>query len=289
MLVAAVGTLGLCALAIDELVAWWHVCVPGLVAAVLLWIFCSGIVAVWVLRCRGTLLEAHADDDAQFLESSLDTVLSVFKFCIALHGYLSLMVLALAMGLVSALLDAPPSYWLAPLVLVGVAHLAVGALLKEPEVTPLLHATVGLGLLGHVLTFALKLNGAAWPWAVVLLPSWLSYAALPFLASLPVTQPAQIRFGLAMASAACSAAAQVTLVLRVDDILDVPWSVVLVCALVAVLLFVAAVGPAAARRTYTVLAAASNAGDTPARWVKADSVFEVESDSEMVPTPRIAA
>lgn len=289
MLVAAVATLGLVALALDDLVAWWHVCVPGLVAAVVLWTFFSCIAALWVLRCRGTLLEAHADDEAQFLESSLDTVLSVFKFCIALHGYLSLVVLALAVGLVAALLDAPPAYWLTPIVLIGVVHLAVGALLKEPEVTPLLHATAGLCILGHVATFAVKLGGASWPWAVIFIPSWLSYLMIPVLADWPAGRPAQIRFALAIAAAICFSAAQVTLVLRIDGIVEVPWSVVLVAALVAVLLVVAAVGPAASRRTYTVLTAVVNTGDTPARWVKSNSVFEVESDSEMVPTPRIAA
>lgn len=286
VLVAAVATLGLVVLALDEDVAWWHVCLPGLVAALLLWAFVSAVTAIWVMRCRGTLLQA-ADDDAQFLESSLDTVLSVFKFCIALHGYLSLIVLTLALGLVAMLLDAPAGYWLTPIGILGVVHLVVACLLKEPEVSPLLHSTTGFCLIGHVVTLSLKLGPwASAPWSLVFLPSWLTYGVIPALAESPEVPAAKTRFALAIAGTVCAVVAQVSLVLRLDEVFPAPWSVVLVAALCAVLLLVAAIGPVASRRTYVVLATVANAGEAPPRWLRSTSVFDVESDSEWFPTPR---
>jgi len=293
VLVAAVASLGLAALALGEYVAWWLVAVPALAAAVLLWLFISAVTFVWVMRCRGSLLEGSPDEDGQFLESSLDTVLTVFKFCVAAHGYLSLVVLSLALGLVSALLDAPAGYWLVPVGLLGAAHLVTAALIKEPEVTPGLHGALGLCLLGHVVSFALKRGPLPeLAWSLVFLPAWLTYAAVPFVAECPSLRAAQLRFGCFVAATVLAAAAQVMLTLRLDRVwTECPWSLVLSCALAAVILLLGAVGPGISRRTYTVLATVANArhDELSPRAASKQGLFDVESDSDRTLTPRIAA
>ena len=56
VLVAAVASLGLAALALGEYVAWWLVAVPALAAAVLLWLFISAVTFVWPAPATRSIL-----------------------------------------------------------------------------------------------------------------------------------------------------------------------------------------------------------------------------------------
>jgi len=279
-----VSTLALATLAVNEDAAWWTVCLPALIGAVLLWAFFGALVVLWLMRCRGNL----DTEEELFLDVTLDAVLTVFKFCVAMHAYMSVVVLCLAVGLVCALSDSP-SYWIAPVFALAIFHLTLSALLKEPDVSPHLHLLAGLSIFGHMTSFGLKLSVKAcaeWPWWLVFMPSWLTYGGFLSLISRP-SRAARFRFVLALCALALAFFAQLLLTLRLDGLWEAPWSLVLSLALVTTLLVTAGVGPPAADRLYMVLATIALAEDNAHQKV-ARQVGFFESDDEAkvaVPVP----
>lgn len=285
LLVVAVSSLALAALAVSEYTAWWSVCLPALVGAIFLWVFFGALVVLWLMRCRGSL---DAEDD-MFLDVTLDAVLTVFKFCVAMHAYMSVVVLCLAVGLVCAVSDAP-SYWIAPVFVLATFHLALSALLKEPEVSPRMHLLAGLSIFGHMAFFGLKLTVKAcaeWPWWFVFTPSWLTYVGFLLIISRP-GRTARFRFALALGALGLALLTQVLLALRLDGVLEAPWSLVFALALLVILLVTAGVGPPAADRLYLVLATIALAEDNAHQKVARSTGF-FESDDELphslVPVP----
>jgi hypothetical protein len=284
LLVVAVSTLALAALAVGEYAAWWSVCLPALIGATLLWVFFGALVVLWLMRCRGNL----DGEEELFLDVTLDAVLTVFKFCVAMHAYMSVVVLCLAVGLVCAITDAP-SYWIAPVFVLATFHLTLSALLKEPEVSPRIHLLAGLSIFGHMTFFGLKLTVkgcAEWPWWFVFTPSWLTYGGFLLFISRP-SRKARFRFVLALSALAVAFLAQFFLTLRLDGHWDAPWGLIFALALVTTLLVTAGVGPPAAGRLYMVLATIALAEDNAHQKV-ARPVGFFESDDEAkhdVPVP----
>lgn len=163
--------------------AWWVVLAPVfLVLLGVLAALTAGIVVWFVQVCRSCGPEENFDDYQT--QPRLDVILRTFKICFLGHNYASL--LCLSWALVMLRVD----HWrhlsvlqvVLPVIILGVVHVAVAVVFKQPEVDPGWSGLLGVVMIFQPLMIAVKID-YLWTeprlrWVSVFWPSWLAYVLL---------------------------------------------------------------------------------------------------------------
>lgn len=259
--VAAVLTVGMVGFAVHDVVAWETVALPPFIAAAVLWVFFTYTSVAWVVRCRTVMEEPCEKEDG--VDFSLDMVLTVFKFTLAIQVYLGIVVLAVVLWWLHERGQVSMAVVCAPVAVLAIGHLFVGILFKQPEVEPRGHLLVGGTLLAHAAALICKFDVPlcqAWLWSVVFAPSWCTYALVAAFFSSPPKQ--FLDFGRALeivrrvgwlTGFALLLLAQVCLTLRLDDVWAAPWALVLLPVVAAIIIFASVCGHEVALRVQRIL------------------------------------
>lgn len=176
--------------------SWWWALLPlTIVLHVVLVVFTIALL-LWgqVARrvCGGT-----EDDDC---ESSfrLDVLFRTAKVCFIGHGYTTLLCVTLWLILAKAQYYPkwPMIYPMIPLIILGFLHIIMAVMFKSPEVNALRSGSLGVSYLAHAAAFVIKIDyhwedDKNYPWALIFLPSWLTYALIICLCFARGTQQLQ--------------------------------------------------------------------------------------------------
>lgn len=161
--------------------SWWWALFPLTFAlhAVLL-VFTITIV-LWGQVARRVC--GGVDDDDCDSNFRLDVLFRTAKVCFIGHGYTLLLCVALWLLLAKAQYYPkwPMAYPMIPFIILGFLHIIMAVMFKSPEVNALRSGSLGVSYLAHAVAFIIKVDHhfedpTKHPWALVFLPSWLSYA-----------------------------------------------------------------------------------------------------------------
>lgn len=171
------------------------------------------------LRLCSAASAAHGNQtpDVGDLEYRLDILFKTAKICFICHGYTTL--LCIALWLLVMKLEywhkMATVYPLVPIIVLGCLHIFLAIMFKQPEIDSPRSAGIGLSMLAHVVALVLKIDhgggvrgdtasgsggeammtqftmsgalahedgpvATSYPWAVVFIPSWLTYAWVAF-------------------------------------------------------------------------------------------------------------
>lgn len=161
---------------------WWLVLLPVIIGVGLIFLVSTTAVFVWVnvaIRlCTGSL-ETEPEHDFR-----LDTLFRTAKICFLGHGYVSLIVIATVLLVLKLQVwhDLPVVYPLLPLIVLGAVYIFLAVMFKRPEVDADWFFVTGVSMLSQSIMLVLKLDhlksSTQLPWAVVFVPSWLTYVVL---------------------------------------------------------------------------------------------------------------
>lgn len=162
--------------------SWFWVLLPTLLALLLVFVEFTVASVTWVVvavkLCAGPV-EVEYEGDSFNLENLFGTA----KVCFLGHGYTAMLVLAACLLLFKLELPSwascPIIYPLLPVAVLGSMHVFLAIMFKSPEVDAGRSSFIGMSMLGHVVMLTLKIdhyqNAESLPWALVFLPSWLTY------------------------------------------------------------------------------------------------------------------
>lgn len=171
----------LAALKLDFYPSWrWSVVMLPISAAVAL------LFAVFTLSCFGWIVLAarmvngHIQVDMD-REPRLDVLFRTAKICFLGQGYTGLLVIST--GLLLCKLtnwpNLPVIYPLLPIMVLGTAYIILAVLLRQPEVDAPWFFVAGATMLSQSIMLIVKIDhmwsSRSLPWAVVFIPSWLTY------------------------------------------------------------------------------------------------------------------
>lgn len=189
-LAVAIGLSLICIMMMMEgskyITSWWWALLPLIIVLhVVLVVFTIAII-LWgqVARrvCGGT-----EDDDC---ESSfrLDVLFRTAKVCFVGHGYTTLLCVTLWLILAKAQYYPkwPMVYPMIPMMILGFLHIIMAVMFKSPEVNAVRSGSIGVSYLAHAAAFIIKIDyhwedDKNYPWALIFLPSWLTYALVTCL------------------------------------------------------------------------------------------------------------
>jgi len=171
----------------------------------------------------------------------------------------------------------------------GALHILASIILRPPDISPMLHLSWGLCMLGHLIAVTLQLvceSCEKWSWVVIFTPSWLTYLSIAFVFRWPTTDYPAARFRAKVGTfgVLMLLVAQIGLAMRLDEYTffmgaffsKTPWPVILIPALLASILLAAAVGPGASRRLLGHLQTIVNSADDDQHFdaLQEQSLFE---------------
>lgn len=161
--------------------SWWWALLPLFIGmhAVLL-VFTIALV-LWCQVARRVCGGSEDDDcDSNF---RLDVLFRTAKVCFIGHGYTTLLCVALWLLLAKAQYYPkwPMAYPMIPFIILGFLHIVMAVMFKSPEVNALRSGSLGASYLAHAAAFIIKVDHhwkdqRTHPWALIFLPSWLTYA-----------------------------------------------------------------------------------------------------------------
>mmetsp|Transcript_26646 Transcript_26646/g.48835 ORF Transcript_26646/g.48835 Transcript_26646/m.48835 type:complete len:379 (-) Transcript_26646:14-1150(-) len=177
-------TLLLMALKLDEFLklSWWAVLLPVIIGVIVVFLFSTTAVFVWInvaIRLCTGVIEVEPDHDFR-----LDILFRTAKICFLGHGYISLVSMALVLLLLKLQVwrNLTAVYPLLPLIVLGTVYIFLAVLFKRPEVVEDWFFVAGASMLSQSIMLVLKLehfkSSTQLQWAVVFIPSWLTYALL---------------------------------------------------------------------------------------------------------------
>lgn len=162
--------------------SWSDALMPVTVAVIVAFVVSSTAVFVWInvaIRLCTGIMEVEPDQDFR-----LDILFRTAKICFLGHGYISLVSVALVLLLLKLQVwhKLTAVYPLLPLIVLGAVYIFLAVLFKRPEVVEDWFFVAGASMLSQSIMLVLKLDhlrsSTQLPWAVVFIPSWLTYVLL---------------------------------------------------------------------------------------------------------------
>lgn len=242
---------------------WWQVLAPVTAAAAFALACTSLAVILWLwgaLRMFRSprILRRGGAEEEQWCEPETVTLIRLWKTVFGAHGFWLLVFLAvwlLTVQLYQRGSVQPVIYPLMPLVVLGLINIVSAVIFVPPEVDPPRRAFIGVSLVAHAAALALKLDmqddpflqgkSPGYPWCLVCIPSWFTYAGVILSRSSSVatafrheSKEETVNFDRILCSvgtfvwAACFCAAQLVVVLRLDGLAMMPFGVAVLIGLV---------------------------------------------------------
>lgn len=167
---------------VSALQSWWLVLLPMLIAFNLTLIAFTIALILWASVARSVC--GGFDDDDREHNFRLDVLFRTAKVCFIGHGYTSLLCAALWLLLAKLVYHPKWSviYPMIPIIILGALHVFMAVMFKSPEVNGLRSGGIGVSLLAHAFTIVFKIEhhllDPKYPWALIFVPSWLTYAGV---------------------------------------------------------------------------------------------------------------
>lgn len=163
--------------------SWWWALLPLVVTLHVILVIFTITLVLWGQVARRVC--GGVDDDDDNSNFRLDVLFSTAKVCFIGHGYTTLLCVALWLLLAKAQYYPkwPMAYPMIPFIILGFLHIIMAVMFKSPEVNALRSGSLGVSYLGHAAAFIIKVDHhfedpTTHPWALVFLPSWLTYALM---------------------------------------------------------------------------------------------------------------
>lgn len=161
---------------------WWAVFSPLGFALFVHFAVLSVAIALWI-HVAVLFVTGNIDCDPE-CELRLDVLFRSAKICFLGHGYVVLLILSLGMFLLKMHFyhTLPIAYPLLPIIILGMVHIFLALIFKQPEVHPASYFLIGMTLVGQSIMLVVKIDHymdlQSIPWAVTFTPSWLTYVLL---------------------------------------------------------------------------------------------------------------
>jgi hypothetical protein len=163
---------------------WWAVFSPVLVTLCIMLAIMTIAIFVWVYVF--VVVFSGGIEPEEECDFCLEKLFRTAKICFLGHGYVNLLSLSAGLLLLKVSHEAwfglPLVYPMLPLMILGMAHLVLAMLLKQPEVDAPSYGLVGMTLLSQSIMLVVKLDhfrdSKSLPWATTFIPSWLTYTLL---------------------------------------------------------------------------------------------------------------
>lgn len=173
--------------------SWWWALFPLTLALHAVLVVFTIAIVLWGQVARRVC--GGVDDDDCDSNFRLDVLFRTAKVCFIGHGYTLLLCVALWLMLakVQDYPKWPMAYPMIPFIILGFLHIIMAVMFKSPEVNALRSGSLGASYLAHAAAFIIKVDHhfddeTKHPWALVFLPSWLSYALVVCLCMVRGTQ-----------------------------------------------------------------------------------------------------